>query len=459
MRKIVAIFFLFSVVLSIVSLSQKVFAVSSQTQLNERILVRFTSSASEDVQNDIVNKFAIIKKEKLKLHNALAITIPRGVAQNMIKQLGKLPHVQYAEMDQIAQAFDVPNDPSYSIQWGLQKIQAPGAWDMTHSSSQSAIAIIDSGIDAAHPDLAGHIIQRVNFTTDSDIDTNGHGSHVAGIASGVTNNSMGIAGVGYNSSLISVKVLDSTGSGYYSWIANGIIWAADNGVKIINLSLGGSAPSSTLQNAVEYAANKGVIIIASAGNGYGIAPTYPANYPQVISVAATDSSDKKASFSTYGNWVTLAAPGVSIYSTYKGGYAYLSGTSMASPFVSGLASLIRGLHPDWSASEVINKIETTADSISGTGMFWKYGRINACKAVDCVPINPTPTTTPTITPTVTPTITQAPTITPISSPTPTVSPTPKPTLAPTAVPTITPTPTISSKPWWCIYAPLSIACK
>jgi len=437
-----------------------VFAKMPSAVISDRVIIRFHDTVSGQSQDESLKGISVLKKEKLRLHNSVVISIPGGSAESVAARLNKDPRVQYAEKDQVAKAFEIPNDQYYSYQWGLQKIHADRAWDTTHGSASALIAIVDTGIDGMHPDLASKIAARANFTTDSDIDDNGHGSHVAGIAAAETNNSIGVAGMGYNTRLLSVKVLDSSGSGYYSWVANGIIWAADNGAKVINLSLGGPYPSSLLQDAVNYAWNKGVVVVAAAGNSNSTAASYPAYYANAISVAATDSNDARAYFSNYGKWVDLSAPGVSILSTYQGGYAYLSGTSMATPFVSGLAGLVIGEHADWTNTQVKNKIEQSADAITGTGILWKYGRIDACAAVDCTgtaSVTPTPILTPTPTPTTTFAPTDTPTVTPM--PTAVASPTntPSPSLTPTPVPS-TPTPT-SSKPWWCVYAPWYYLCK
>ena len=453
---------------------------TAQADNTDRIIVQFRTAATSQTQDAVISQFPVSKKENLRLKNTFVLHVPLGQASALIQKLSQNPNIQYAEQDFKAQALDVPNDPDYSLQWGLPKIFAPQAWDVTHGSANTLIAIDDTGIDGSHPDLAGKIVARANFTTDPDEDNNGHGSHVAGIAAAETNNDIGVAGIGYDTKLLSVKVLDSTGSGYYSWIANGIMWSADNGAKVINLSLGGSSSSQTLQNAINYAVSKGVVVVAAAGNNGNSLPFYPAYYSNVISVAATDSNDKKASWSNYGSWVIMAAPGVNIYSTYQGGYAYLSGTSMATPFVSGVAGLIWGLHPTWTESQVVSKLENSADKISGTGTSWKYGRVDACNAVDCnsVSITPTPTSTPT--PTVIPTATPTPTIVPTATPTPTKTPSPTatptptsavtptptifatvtPTLTPTIIPTAIPTPTPApSKPWWCSYVPWFSTCQ
>jgi hypothetical protein len=246
-------------------------------------------------------------------------------------------------------------------------------------------------------------VANKNFTTSSTVDDlYGHGTHCAGIAAATTNNSIGVAGVGFNTSLMNVKVLGDNGSGQYSWIANGITWAADNGAKVISLSLGGSSGSYTLQNAVNYAWNKGVVVVAAAGNNGNTASVYPAYYSNCIAVAATDQNDAKASFSTYGSWVDVAAPGVSIYSTLPNhsnsigttNYGSLSGTSMSTPHVAGLAALVWATSYGTSNTSVRSRIESTADAISGTGTYWKYGRINANKAVAGVTPPPVDTTPP-----------------------------------------------------------------
>lgn len=410
----------------------------------DRIIVKFRSQTPKISRESLLKSFNLTISEKLKLNDTYVLKVPKNKALEFASNFQKSPFIEYAEKDELAYALGIPNDPYYSQQWGLEKIQAVGAWDKT-SGDGVDIAILDTGVDDTHPDLTGKVIARANFTTDPDADGDGHGTHVAGIASALTNNNLGIAGLGFKARLMSVKVLDNTGSGYYSWISNGIIWASDNGAEVINLSLGGSSSSSTLANAIQYAWNKGVIISAAAGNRGNSLPTYPAYYSQAIAVAATDSNDKKANFSSYGSWVDVASPGVSIISTVLGnGYESWSGTSMSTPFVSSLAALVKSQNLGWSNSQVRSKIEQTTDTISGTGTYFRYGRINACRAVDCM-ATPSPTPNPTPNPTPTPT----------STPTP--SPTPTPT--PTASLSPSPSPSPSPKPWWCKYLPTHYLCR
>src|SRR5450756_224616 len=194
------------------------------------------------------------------------VTVPAGTVPAKVIDYGQSPSVQYAEPDYIASAVGKPApppttgpDPDFSKQWGMTTVYAPEAWTVTQGSSSVKIAILDTGIDQNHPDLSSKIVAQKNFTGKGTPDDRyGHGTHVAGIAAAITNNGIGVAGLGYNSSLMNGKVLSDTGSGYYSWIASGITWAADNGAKVINMSLGGSAEDLTLASAVDYAWSKGV---------------------------------------------------------------------------------------------------------------------------------------------------------------------------------------------------------
>lgn len=241
----------------------------------------------------------------------------------------------------------IPNDPGFEDkQWGLKSINATGGWAYTTGSQEITIAVLDTGIDHEHPDLAEKVVDGYNtFTEDYGTpgDDNGHGTHVAGIAAAKTNNEEGIAGVAWECGLMPVKVLDHEGVGAYSKIADGIIWAVENGADVINMSLGGQAYSRTLQSAVEYALGEEIAVVAAAGNGTKRNDVfYPAAFPGVISVGAVGENEEKAWFSTEGSHLFLAAPGLDIYSTVPGeAYEFWSGTSMAAPFVSGATALIK----------------------------------------------------------------------------------------------------------------------
>src|SRR3989344_1510412 len=280
--------------------TQAVNSKSSVTQ-GSRIIVKFHPNTSLNARENLIKSFGVSKKDKLKLADTFVLTIPKSKTSDLINKFVKDKNIEYAEEDHIAKTLETPNDPYFSQEWGLSKIQAESAWNTTHGAGSVDIAIVDTGIDGNHPDLSSKIVLSSDCTISANcisvlpIDDNGHGTHVAGIAGALTNNGIGIAGTGYDTSLMSVKVLDSSGSGYYSWVANGIVWAADNGAKVINLSLGGTSSSITLQNAVNYAWNKGVVVVAAAGNRNSTSRFYPAYYSNSIATAATDQNDKKAS--------------------------------------------------------------------------------------------------------------------------------------------------------------------
>jgi thermitase len=306
----------------------------------------------------------------------------KGSVEATIEKLKKDPNVEYAEPNYYLHATYTPNDPYFSSrQYGPQKIQAPQAWDITEGSG-AKIAIVDTGVQSNHPDLAGKVVGGWDFVDNDSTpqDGNGHGTHCAGIAAAVTNNSTGIAGTAPKASILAVRVLNNSGSGTWTAVANGITYAADQGADVISLSLGGTVGNSGLQQAVDYAWSKGSVVVAAAGNAGTTAPNYPAYYSNAIAVASTDQNDNKSSFSTYGSWVDVAAPGSSIYATYPTStYASLSGTSMATPHVAGVAGLLAS--QGRSASNIRAAIENTADKISGTGSYWAKGRVNAYKAV------------------------------------------------------------------------------
>jgi len=360
---------------------------------SEQILVKFKPGTSLPEAAQIHRQLGGQAKETIPGIGVQVVTVPKG--QNVAKAnaYSSNPRVAYAEPDFVAQAVGSPDDSYFGNQWALTKIGAPQAWDVTTGNPSINIAILDTGVDLDHPDLADKIVSNINFSSSPTVDdVHGHGTHVAGIAAAMTNNGVGVAGLGYSSTIMNVKVLGDTGSGTYSAIASGIMWAVDNGAEVINMSLGGSSPSSTVEDAINYAWSKGVVVVAAAGNYGNTAPLYPAHYANCIAVAATDYTDAKASFSNYGDWVDVAAPGVFIYATLKdNSYGKKSGTSMASPHVAGLAALVFTTVSDTSGDgklndEVRSRIEATCDDIGVTGI--GHGRINAARAVDSGPVPP-----------------------------------------------------------------------
>ncbi|MEW6746465.1 MAG: S8 family peptidase [Planctomycetota bacterium] len=321
--------------------------------------------------------------EELQQIGVSRFQLPAGLSvEAAVAAFSRSPAVEFAEPNYIAYAVFIPNDTYWGSQWGPAKIQCPAGWDINTGSSAIKIAIVDTGIDMGHADLNDKIRPGYDFVNnDSNADDdNGHGTHCAGIAAAETNNALGVAGVGFNCSLVPVKVLNSSGSGSYTTVANGINWAADNGAHVISLSLGGTSSSGTLESAVNYAWGKGVVIVAAAGNNGNTTPFYPAYYANCIAVASTDSNDNRSSFSNYGSWVEVAAPGSSIYSTYDGNsYTTLSGTSMAAPHVAGLAGLLWSyLGTGAGNSTIRSRIESNTDYV---GTFVTFGRINVYEAL------------------------------------------------------------------------------
>lgn len=307
----------------------------------------------------------------------------------------RLRGVLLAEPEFVVSAFRSPNDPRLRDQWGLRRIGAPRAWDVqTGVGSDVTIAVLDTGVDFKHPDLAGRVIPgpNISYGTDDSQDDHAHGTHVAGIAAAATNNRTGVAGVSWGAKVMAVKVLNKEGTGTSCDIAVGIIEAAKREVDVINLSLGAPyACPLAFRLAVEYAARQGALVVASSGNaGYYASPqSAPANCTGVLGVGATDDRDQPTRFTTFGGSVDVAAPGEAILSTYldvkknKRGYAAFSGTSMSAPFVSGLAALLMAQHPDWTAAQVAERIMATTDDLGPPGRddYYGTGLINAARAL------------------------------------------------------------------------------
>jgi subtilisin family serine protease len=319
--------------------------------------------------------------------------------------------VVYAEPNYIAHALlAAPNDPSYASQWAFGKIQALSGWSIYPGSytpsGGATLAVVDTGVQANHPDLGSRVRTTSGATcltgtcvAGPATDDNGHGTHVAGIAGATTNNAVGVAGTAFSSPIVPVKVLNAAGSGSYASVASGIIWAAQHGARVMNLSLGGTGFSQTLCDAVATATNTyNTLVVVSAGNSASSTPSYPAACAGALGVAATDSNDAPATFSNFGSPnVFISSPGVGIFSTYLGStYRTLSGTSMAAPFVTGLAALLVGQNSASTPRSLKQRLAQTSDKV-GTGTYgadpygtctgctWNarygYGRINVFRAL------------------------------------------------------------------------------
>lgn len=306
-----------------------------------------------------------------------------------------LEEVEYAELNYLYYIFAMPNDAFLSSQYALyspsyQGINAIGGWDLEQGKNSIIIAIIDTGIDYTHEDLAGKVIRGYDFVNgDYDPrDDHGHGTHVAGVAGAIANNGRGIAGVCPGCSLLAIKVVSADGSGDNASIANGIANAVSHGAQVINLSLGGLDRSSTIKLAVEQAYQSGAIIVAASGNDGSGVSLYPAAFPEVIAVGATDRYGDHASFSNYGSHLELVAPGQTIYSTLPGNsYEAWNGTSMACPHAAGLAGLLFSQNPTLTNQQVRQVMAATAQDLGSAGRdsYFGYGRINALSALTQTP--------------------------------------------------------------------------
>lgn len=318
----------------------------------------------------------------------------------------------------------IPNDPSYSLMWNLHRIRMSEAWELHKGDSSVVVAIIDTGIEYTHSDLAANIWKNTgeiagngidddgNGYVDDDfgfdfvngtyntgtkkwindangpMDDNGHGTHVAGTIGAVTNNNAGVSGISWFSKLMALKALDNKGAGYTSNAMAAVYYAANNGAKIINCSFAGAGRDLALKDAIDYAYNvKGVLIVAAAGNesqNLDITPSYPASEENVIAVSAIDRDNNRASFSNYGSKIEVAAPGVDILSARIGNnYAYSSGTSMATSHVSGLAALIAAKNPLWTNFQIRRAIREVSFDLSPTGrdVNFGFGRIDALNSL------------------------------------------------------------------------------
>jgi thermitase len=324
-------------------------------------------------------------------------------------RLNRSSAVDYAEPNYIYHATATPNDPLFGQLYGLQSISAPAGWDAAGlgafpSTGGAKIGIVDTGIDAAHEDLAGgkvvdcagvksfgiDVLGILRLLDDPSLvpgrcaDDNGHGTHVAGTAAALAGNGRGIAGVAFNSPLAICKALDSSGAGSLAAIANCIAYLSGQGAKVISMSIGSTASSQTLADAVANASNAGALLVAAAGNDGNATPNYPAAYPQVVSVAAVDRSGAHAPFSTANADVEVAAPGVDILSSWNdGGYRTLSGTSMATPHVAGVAAVIAARYPAGGPAAWRARLDRGVDDLGprGRDAQFGFGRVNLAKAL------------------------------------------------------------------------------
>ena len=347
------------------------------------------------------------------------VRVPIGRERDRSAKLATEPGILAAAPNYIRRAAFIPTDTYFNQQGHLATISAPTAWDTTTGSAGISIAIIDSGVDATHPDLQSKIARTANLrSADPNSQSNcpvnltarddlGHGTHVAGLAAASSNNGVGVSGVSWQSPLFIAKVLDCQGIGTDLQIIAGIDWAIAQGARVINLSIGAPGQSDVLDAAITRAVTSGAIVVVASGNGGTSTPWYPAASPGAVSISATDSADRLASFSNYGDRIALAAPGRNILSTFpvdqsgwnvQPGYQIKDGTSMSSPIVAGGMALVWSAYPSYSPHRIIGIVEASADrhlncptfvttcpyDAEGRNNYYGHGRINLQRAMTLV---------------------------------------------------------------------------
>ncbi|MBL8446078.1 MAG: S8 family serine peptidase [Zoogloeaceae bacterium] len=307
----------------------------------------------------------------------------KGSEKAMAALLAHNPHVAFAELDMVVRPAATADDPYFSSAWHLQKLNIPSAWDVANGTGV-VVAVLDSGVDGGHPDLVNQMVPGWNFYDNNanTSDVNGHGTQVAGAVAASTNNSIGVSAVAPGAKIMPVRISLPDGTAYYSTMASGLTWAANNGAKVANISYQSVSGSSTVANAALYLKNKGGVTVVAAGNT-GVEQTF-APTDAMLSVSATDASDNKASWSSFGSYVDIAAPGVGILSTTAGGgYAAVSGTSFSSPITAGVVALMMNANAALSPTDIEQLLFGTATDLGDPGKDKLYGngRVNASAAV------------------------------------------------------------------------------
>ena len=388
------------------------------------VLVKFKPKTRSENVTAVCKEVGMVVQKRYLLTGIYKMSVSENKVMETIEMLSRNENVEYAEPDYILKIYSkIPDDPDFSNLWGIHNtgqdggtpdadIDAPEAWDITTGSSEVVVAVIDSGVNYDHEDLSSNMWKNTGEIPDNGIDDDGngyiddylgwdfanddkdpmddndHGTHCSGTIGGIGNNDVGVAGVNWTIRIMPLKFLDSCGSGSTSDAIEAIEYATMMGVPISSNSWGGGAYSEALIDAIEVFGNSGGLFIAAAGNDgedNDETPHYPSSYnlPNIIAVAATDRNDTLADFSCYGKEsVDVAAPGVDIYSTVISGYDYMSGTSMATPCVSGIAALLKGRNPSWGYPDIKNAIEQSVDpKASLDGMVATGGRVNAYGAL------------------------------------------------------------------------------
>lgn len=359
------------------------------------VLVRFKSGASAAAKDRALTSRGATNAGAVR-GTGYVEARAEGAALDLLHGLRSDPAVAEVSLDYERRTAATPNDQYFvaGTQPYLDTVRLPQAWDLSKGSTSQVVAVVDTGVDGGHPDLQGVTVEGYNALTGTVVaagtnsDDNGHGSMVAGIAAANTDNGIGVAGAAWTARVMPVKVLRSDGRGYDSDIAAGIMWAADHGATIVNLSLGGPANSAVLHDAVNYATDRGALVVAAAGNYGSDLSVYPAAFPEVLAVGATDKTGSLTYFSSWGEHLDVAAPGFDIVSTgLNQGYVIGDGTSFAAPIASGVAALVRTAYPSWTPAQVMAQLRSTARDAGPWGIdpYYGYGVLDAYHAVGGTP--------------------------------------------------------------------------
>ncbi|NIK54742.1 S8 family serine peptidase [Kribbella shirazensis] len=358
------------------------------------VLVKFKSKATSSARRAAVSRAGATAADQVS-SNVVKVKGDAS-APDLLKKLKADPSVELASLNYKRRATAVPNDEYYGTDQAayLNTVRMPQAWDLSKSTGSQIVAVLDTGVDAGHPDLVGHLVpgyNAVSSTRPNPVDDNGHGTMTLGIIAAGANNVEGVAGVGWNVKAMPVKVLDANGEGYDADVAEGIYWAVDHGAKVINMSLGGPGDNPILHEAVAYAVAESVTVVAAAGNDGSADLQYPASYPEAIAVAATDASGSLTSFSSFGDWVDIAAPGWDILTTGSRAltdpdylpYWYCTGTSCSAPIVAGVAALVKNKWPTLTPDQVAQRLEGLARDAGprGTDPYYGHGILDAYAAL------------------------------------------------------------------------------
>lgn len=346
-----------------------------------RILIEPRAGLSSDELDRVLSPLGG-KRRKIGQSNLHIVELPgNGSEKAAVAVLSRNPHLKFAELDrQVAPNF-VPNDPYYGSEAHLAVVGASSAWDVSQGNGIT-IAILDTGVDATHPDLAAQMVPGYNFydnNADSS-DVHGHGTAVAGTAAATLNNGQGVSGIAGLSKVMPLRISDPSGYAYYSTIAQGLTWAADRGARVANVSFEGVAGSSAIQSAAQYMKGKEGLVVVAAGNSGGNPGTAPTT--AMIPVSATDNNDARMSWSSYGDYVAMSAPGALWTTTRGGSYQVWQGTSFSSPLTAGVVALMMAANPALGGTAVEKLLYSTAADLGAPGRdaYFGYGRVDAAAA-------------------------------------------------------------------------------